>query len=425
MAGQKRKIPTSYLNGFEDGGLPAATVEGSSAVTWGIEGKAPSAGRSDSIPRSRTDNSISVLTRKFVALTQGSPNGTIDLNVAAVELQVCKRRLYDITNVLETIGLIRKQSTNTYAWKGTDQGQEDVTELIGDIARLISADKELDVAFEHVALLRQRFVASERPMMFMRHSDISSIPDLRGKTMITIRAPVGTTLEIPDPDKAGLQNLNKYRLELSSPGEGINACLIDPLSDSSSHAQSPALSQTVSAWPYSVAAAAAAQAAAQEATAAAWAAPQEAAAAAAKEIQHPPPPPRSFDLQCEHEHGQHIQQQLKPPPLRPPQFVPETTQQARPPLAARGGALSQYGGGAACFHSTGAAAGHCAQDAMYAPHLNLDGPAGSSCAAFAGPTGGSLPSLTTEDHQFTSSKNQPQQWHQQWQLYHSSNWAAS
>jgi hypothetical protein len=39
------------------------------------------------------------------------------------------------------------------------------------------------------------------------------------------------------------------------------------------------------------------------------------------------------------------------------------THQARPPLAARGGALSHDGGGTACFHSTGAAAEHGAQDA--------------------------------------------------------------
>ena len=36
-------------------------------------------------------------------------------------LQVQKRRIYDITNVLEGIGLIEKKSKNNIQWKGTSQ----------------------------------------------------------------------------------------------------------------------------------------------------------------------------------------------------------------------------------------------------------------------------------------------------------------
>jgi hypothetical protein len=72
-----------------------------------------------------------------------APNGILDLNTAATELGVqvkpseaslafsvnqfyslfvCfisqKRRIYDITNVLEGIGLIEKKSKNNIQWKG-------------------------------------------------------------------------------------------------------------------------------------------------------------------------------------------------------------------------------------------------------------------------------------------------------------------
>lgn len=43
----------------------------------------------------------------------------VDLNDAAVELKVQKRRIYDITNVLEGIGLIEKTIKNKIRWKGT------------------------------------------------------------------------------------------------------------------------------------------------------------------------------------------------------------------------------------------------------------------------------------------------------------------
>lgn len=61
----------------------------------------------------RYDNSLGVLTTKFVALIQQSENQCIDLNDAVRILNVQKRRIYDITNVLEGIGLIQKRQKNT------------------------------------------------------------------------------------------------------------------------------------------------------------------------------------------------------------------------------------------------------------------------------------------------------------------------
>ena len=60
----------------------------------------------------RYDSSLGLLTKKFVALIQGAPEGVLDLNQAATMLGVQKRRIYDITNVLEGIGLIEKRSKN-------------------------------------------------------------------------------------------------------------------------------------------------------------------------------------------------------------------------------------------------------------------------------------------------------------------------
>ena len=47
-----------------------------------------------------------------MTLLRESPKGTLDLNEAAVALLVQKRRIYDITNVLEGIGLVTKVSKN-------------------------------------------------------------------------------------------------------------------------------------------------------------------------------------------------------------------------------------------------------------------------------------------------------------------------
>jgi transcription factor E2F3 len=60
----------------------------------------------------RYDSSLGLLTKKFVSLIQSAPEGVLDLNQAATMLGVQKRRIYDITNVLEGIGLIEKRSKN-------------------------------------------------------------------------------------------------------------------------------------------------------------------------------------------------------------------------------------------------------------------------------------------------------------------------
>ena len=60
----------------------------------------------------RYDSSLGLLTKKFVSLIQNAPEGILDLNQAATSLNVQKRRIYDITNVLEGIGLIEKKSKN-------------------------------------------------------------------------------------------------------------------------------------------------------------------------------------------------------------------------------------------------------------------------------------------------------------------------
>ena len=58
-----------------------------------------------------------MLTKKFTELLHASPDGVLDLNEAAVTLRVQKRRIYDITNVLEGVGLISKASKNHIRWK--------------------------------------------------------------------------------------------------------------------------------------------------------------------------------------------------------------------------------------------------------------------------------------------------------------------
>jgi len=66
----------------------------------------------DSNPSCRFDSSLGLLTKKFVELLMGS--NVLDLNEAAVFLDVQKRRIYDITNVLEGLGIVTNNPKITW-----------------------------------------------------------------------------------------------------------------------------------------------------------------------------------------------------------------------------------------------------------------------------------------------------------------------
>ncbi|PNH04900.1 Transcription factor E2F [Tetrabaena socialis] len=70
----------------------------------------------------RYDSSLGMLTKKFLTLINNAADGILDLNKAAETLKVQKRRIYDITNVLEGVGLIEKKSKNNIRWKGAAGG---------------------------------------------------------------------------------------------------------------------------------------------------------------------------------------------------------------------------------------------------------------------------------------------------------------
>ena len=63
-------------------------------------------GGSTKSPGSRFDTSLGLLTKKFVQLLHHAPECGLDLKKASEELSVQKRRIYDITNVLEGRSLV-------------------------------------------------------------------------------------------------------------------------------------------------------------------------------------------------------------------------------------------------------------------------------------------------------------------------------
>ncbi|KAF3840006.1 hypothetical protein F7725_018723 [Dissostichus mawsoni] len=152
--------------------------------------------------KTRYDTSLGLLTKKFVDLLAQSSDGVLDLNLAAETLQVQKRRLYDITNVLEGIHLIKKKSKNNIQWMGCS-----LLEVEGSLSQRQILTTEVSALAEEEQRLEQLI---QRCSMDMRHmSDLQSnqkypfiLGNLRDQTVIVVKAPTDTKLEVPDPDES-------------------------------------------------------------------------------------------------------------------------------------------------------------------------------------------------------------------------------
>ncbi|XP_039664445.1 transcription factor E2F4 isoform X2 [Perca fluviatilis] len=150
-----------------------------------------------------------------------------------------KRRIYDITNVLEGIGLIEKKSKNSIQWKGVGPGCN--TREIAD--KLIDLKAELDdLALRENELDQQRVWVQQSiknvtddsnnsPMAYIKHEDLCGA--FKGDTLLAIRAPIGTQLEVPIPE-AVLNGQRKYQIRLKSASGPIEVLLVnkDPSSAS-------------------------------------------------------------------------------------------------------------------------------------------------------------------------------------------------
>ncbi|KAM7126741.1 transcription factor E2F6 [Molossus nigricans] len=153
----------------------------------------------------RFDVSLVYLTRKFMDLVRNAPGGILDLNKVATKLGVQKRRVYDITNVLDGIDLVEKKSKNHVRWIGSDLSnfgavpqQKKLQEELSDLSAMEEALDELikDCAQQLFELTDDK--ENER-LAYVTYQDIHSIQAFHGQIVIAVKAPAETRLDVPAP----------------------------------------------------------------------------------------------------------------------------------------------------------------------------------------------------------------------------------
>uniref|UniRef100_A0A453NYC0 E2F/DP family winged-helix DNA-binding domain-containing protein n=1 Tax=Aegilops tauschii subsp. strangulata TaxID=200361 RepID=A0A453NYC0_AEGTS len=180
----------------------------------------------------RYDSSLGLLTKKFINLLKQAEDGILDLNNAAETLEVQKRRIYDITNVLEGIGLIEKTLKNRIRWKGLDDSgvelDNGLSGLQTEVENLNLQEQALD---ERISDMREKLRGltedeNSQRWLYVTEDDIKGLPCFQNETLIAIKAPHGTTLEVPDPDEAGDYLQRRYRIVLRSTLGPIDVYLV-------------------------------------------------------------------------------------------------------------------------------------------------------------------------------------------------------
>lgn len=104
----------------------------------------------------RRENTLSILTKRFMKLIKSKENFVLDINEATRELGVQKRRIYDITNVLEGIGYIQKIHKNKMKWVGGTMNLESAKEVLILDQEIEKCLQQAQVAEEEILLLTRR-----------------------------------------------------------------------------------------------------------------------------------------------------------------------------------------------------------------------------------------------------------------------------
>lgn len=164
----------------------------------------------------RVDSSLSFLTKKFIEVLNTCEGKGLDLNEAVKSLGVQKRRIYDITNVLEGIGMIEKCGQSDVRFtsrigpeysiepevkvEGEDGEPEgDMAQVENDISYLEKVLEDLEKQDKELEKKMHDVVSHDINLMrlYVTDADVSFLPPVKHRDQIlTILAPQGTDISI-------------------------------------------------------------------------------------------------------------------------------------------------------------------------------------------------------------------------------------
>jgi transcription factor E2F3 len=163
----------------------------------------------------RQENSLGELTKNFINYIRKSGRNTVNINELVKELKVKKRRIYDITNVLEGIGYVQKHAKNEISWIRTEvlnnysnsrlfNMKQEVNNRKNEYNELEKNSKLLD---KEIGKIKQEFNSISQKDDFNKYgyitfTDLNKLSDNDKFDLLVIKAVKGTSIDIIDPNDA-------------------------------------------------------------------------------------------------------------------------------------------------------------------------------------------------------------------------------
>jgi len=201
------------------------------------------------VKASRSAASLVVLTKKFIQLIKTTKDGELDLNSAAASLNVQKRRVYDIVNVLEGINIVSKTSKNRIRWTQWSGDANNATsamrlqleqELLFIEENIDKVSHDVEAAEESIVGMTAPpvgYAKSRLPMpgqqscpsdySFVSYDDMVAL-HTEEDTVMAIRAPTTTVCQFTDAEKAEGRPNMQHQIFLRSPADPIQVILVQP-----------------------------------------------------------------------------------------------------------------------------------------------------------------------------------------------------
>ncbi|ULU07446.1 hypothetical protein L3Y34_018877 [Caenorhabditis briggsae] len=132
----------------------------------------------------RSQQSLGLITQRFMSLRQ--KNEIMNLNAVAKELNIPKRRVYDVINVLEGLGYVQKIEKNNIQWIGEATRSEEQNHLEATVEMMRQQEKILEMMIQDAqAIIGMHFEDPiARPYNYIRKDDIRSTADANSKSII-------------------------------------------------------------------------------------------------------------------------------------------------------------------------------------------------------------------------------------------------
>jgi hypothetical protein len=161
--------------------------------------------------RKRNKNTLKELAKSFLEYMKEENGKVLKIDDIVKKLEFSKRRIYDITNVLEGIGIIKKIEKNKIEIISKqsldsesiyERVNSEMESLLDEEIELKKEEKKLDIWINELMNTYYENSKSEefKKMCFLNLDHIKSIGDKKDLNIVGINAPKNTKIVVPDPN---------------------------------------------------------------------------------------------------------------------------------------------------------------------------------------------------------------------------------